>query len=329
MKKKAWNGSSSQYNNQYKRRCSEGDVKMPVCHNCCAIGHTFKACDKPITSFGIIAFRSNGINKGLLRLPVPSFCDMCDKKMQSCIKIQSCKAYEQNSLLMLMVQRKDSMSYGDILRGAYDTKRNPDILKILVSELTCRERHRLQSLDFETNWNYMTSFLTYRHFAQKEYIRACAKWLQNSVDIKILLNDPSLHQHYPTSEFGFPKGRPEAYEEPLECAVREFCEEVGYQAKSLEILQCPPLIEEFRATNGIEYRHVYFLGTVKDSEGQPCYNRYDPKQADEIHNIGWFTVNEAESILRPYDIEKKRIIEEAKNAFFNLHRPLPTQDQPL
>lgn len=88
---------------------------MKRCINCFKIGHTFKYCKYPITSYGIIGYKK--IN---------------------------------NEIKFILVQRKDTMGYIDFIRGKY---KNKIIIKTLLEEMTYEEKHRLLTLSFDKLWD--------------------------------------------------------------------------------------------------------------------------------------------------------------------------------
>jgi 8-oxo-dGTP pyrophosphatase MutT (NUDIX family) len=98
-------------------------------------------------------------------------------------------------------------------------------------------------------------------------------------------------------------------ESDMDCAIREFCEETNYNKLDIKIFSnVKPLIENTIGTNGVNYRHIYYL--AEDiSQNVPII---DDRNSSEIGDIGFFTYEETLQIFRKYHIEKKTI---AKNAF--------------
>lgn len=294
------------------------NISRIKCHNCHHDGHTHRDCPEPITSYGIIALRTKPCLTGLKRLTILPYCNECFNKMDRCIIDNDRTLSCANGPFVLLVQRKESMAYTDLIRGNYDINGNPLILQTLVSELTCRERHRVLRCNFTELWNSMASHIHFQRLIgtgdtyPKDFLRAQEKYNQHKEHILLLLNDINVLYHYPCPEFGFPKGRANANETPLQCAIREFCEECGYERRHVKILERSPLIEEFIGTNGVAYRHVYFLAEVLSYNGEPVYDLNNPHQAGEISNIGWFNVEQCLRLFRHYDIKKKEVIQEAK-----------------
>jgi 8-oxo-dGTP pyrophosphatase MutT (NUDIX family) len=84
------------------------------CLNCNIYGHSFQYCNKPIKSFGIIAYR-----------------------------------YKYNKLEYILIQRKDTIGYTDFLRGRY---KNTNLIST-IEEMTNKERYNIIHNDFDTLWD--------------------------------------------------------------------------------------------------------------------------------------------------------------------------------
>ena len=93
--------------------------KNNVCNNCGKQGHMFHQCKLPITSYGIILFRSTS-----------------------------------NGLQYLMIRRKDSFGYIDFIRGKY-VQNNLEHLKSIFNEMSVVEKEAIWKNSFETLWAKM------------------------------------------------------------------------------------------------------------------------------------------------------------------------------
>lgn len=287
--------------------------KNVFCVNCGDKGHVVRECSRPITSFGIIAFKevkceeeekydkNDELNNILAKNKY-----LIDKGDNNDTKYPKIK--------FLMIQRKDTMGFIDFVRGKYPT--NPSAenekwnkIKICLDEMTFSEKKYLLTMDFDKLWNYLwvnKHSKTYKN----EYEQAKKKF--NSLDIPKLVN--SSFVTYQNTEFGFPKGRRNMRETNIACAEREFCEESGYDRSCYEYITNYPIIqEEFLGTNNVQYRHIYFLVKMKDHVHPPKINKTDIVQIGEVRNIGWFSLNECLNLIRPYDKDKKRVIDEVHN----------------
>ena len=73
-------------------------------------GHVYKNCRHPILSYGILLFH---------------------------------KDKESNDYRIVMVERKDSLSYIEFIRGKYKNPLNYDYIKLLISRMTKTEKDKL------------------------------------------------------------------------------------------------------------------------------------------------------------------------------------------
>ena len=95
------------------------------CNNCGDKGHVFRSCSDPVISCGVLLLR--GINEPLT-LPV-----------------------NPRTVSVLMVRRKDSMSYMEFIRGKYDVT-DTAYIKRQISNMTELEQKLIVTEKFETLW---------------------------------------------------------------------------------------------------------------------------------------------------------------------------------
>jgi 8-oxo-dGTP pyrophosphatase MutT (NUDIX family) len=212
---------------------------------------------------------------------------------------------DANTLSVLMVRRKDSMSYMEFVRGKYDTV-NLDLVNRLILNMTAAEQDSIINNDFETLWTNLWG--NGRDFKSTEYENAKSKF--ESLDILNIVSN--FHSPYNEPEWGFPKGRRGRGESDLECAVREFNEETNISPEAYTILPDMILTETFTGTNGINYRHTYFVALLKDSRTIDTNQKLTLVQRREISAVGWKTLAECSKITRPHYAERRQMIEELK-----------------
>lgn len=271
--------------------------KKIFCKNCGKEGHVHKMCTEPITSFGIIAYRINNktprLQSGKLRTTNDILCTLHSNLSPL---NQNNSEYE-----FFMIQRKNSMGFFDFIRGEYETE---DQINMLFSEMTCHERHLLLTLDFEEIWDivwFTTSRICINSF--QESLRKFRK-----VNVKSLLDKTQCN--WSETEFGFPKGRKNMNESDLCTAIREFREESGFSLHNFNVLQQYGTFEElFYGTNGIKYRHVYYIASISLEYSLPVFDKTNIHQVGEISNFGWFSFEDAKAAIRSYDTEKKLVLE--------------------
>ena len=275
------------------------------CVNCGKEGHVYKECKEPITSFGIIAIQkpTSDVQPGLIGSPIMK--ERCQKHLKN-IPDSIPHPEKDSKILYLMIQRKDTMGYIDFIRGKYPESDNIEkmrILKIYLQEMTCVERNRLLKFDFDTLWDMVWMNKNSRLYIN-EYIDAKQKF--NRLNIEQLLQVTECC--WTEQEYGFPKGRKNMHETNLQCARREFDEETGYTQFDIKIISDKTWEEIFIGTNGVTYRHVYFIAEVPCHIVLPKISLSDIQLGGEISNIGWFTFDQCIQMIRPYDVAKKELL---------------------
>jgi ADP-ribose pyrophosphatase YjhB (NUDIX family) len=281
---------------------SKKDVKLKYknvyCVNCGEKGHVVKDCVNPITSFGIIAFKViNGPNDEI---------DDTNESLKNILDKSESNKKQYPYVKFLMIQRKDTMGFTDFVRGKYPEDENElkNILPIFLNEMTHIEKNNLLTKSFDEIWKTLWVNHDSKCF-KNEYEFAYRRFQK--------LNIPELIKESKSSflfqEFGFPKGRRNMKETNIACAEREFFEETGYDKSCYDFIKNYPTIqEEFIGTNGVKYRHIYYLVKMKDQVPPPKIDYKNKIQTGEVQNIGWFNYEECMSIIRPYDTAKKRVI---------------------
>ena len=77
--------------------------------------------------------------------------------------------------------------------------------------------------------------------------------------------------------------------------------------------------ERFTGTNGVIYKHIYYLVKMKDNVKPPSVNVNNKTQLGEVQNLGWFTYEECLHLIRPYDNEKKIILTKVYNDIIDMN----------
>jgi 8-oxo-dGTP pyrophosphatase MutT (NUDIX family) len=290
--------------------------KNVYCVNCGEKGHVVKECTGPITSFGILAFKivnnqeeeifdknirlENLINKYYYQ----SFGNTSNSITSNILPYPKIK--------FLMIQRKDTMGYIDFVRGKYPEDNEvmkKSLLNICLEEMTYKEKQNLLTKSFDTIWNDLWVNHESKCF-KNEYELAKKKF--SELDIPNLISNSNTYFEF--QEFGFPKGRRNMKETNIACAEREFFEETGYDKSSYDFIKNYPIIyEEFVGTNGVKYRHIYYLVKMKDDVLPPKIDNSNVIQTGEVQNIGWFSFDECMTLIRPYDKAKKNMINRVYN----------------
>ena len=252
----------------------------PYCGNCGKTGHSFNQCKMPIISMGIIAFR----------------------------KVKS----EKIDYQFLMIRRKDTLGFMDFMRGKYSIY-NKDYIVNLLKEMTITEKMNLLEKDFVSLWKELWrdndsdgSRLNKSEEAisRDKYDSLCSGIMTSTgcYTLEELVKESDTSWEEP--EWGFPKGRRNHGEKDFECALREFSEETGYDSKYLKNIENLQQYEEiFMGSNHKSYKHKYYIMMLDaDASMKSGHDR------SEVSKVEWKTYSEAMDCIRPYNLEKKRVL---------------------
>lgn len=278
--------------------------QISTCINCGGQGHTFRGCLAPITSYGIILFRVKG------------GWNQAKEFIENPTSISGLESVSKNTEFLL-IQRKDSLGFVEMMRGKYKVDDIPYI-KTQLSGLTALEKHKLLYEPFDILWSNLWGYdpdaPSHAYRNEKEIARVKLEQLRQGVTVsdgrfirlEELFQDVTIQ--WTTPEWGFPKGRRDGKESELRCALRELYEETSIMENDiLFIRNLLPLQETFFGTNHVHYCHKYFIGympTITDIEVDTT-NRH---MLREIGNIGWFSLNDALQKIRPDNIEKREVL---------------------
>ena len=292
--------------------------KNVICANCGEKGHVVKDCTGPITSFGIMAFKiifnkeqEKYDKNSKLDDILSEFKDNIPQKDQDQAEIYP-------KIKFLMIQRKDTMGYIDFIRGKYNNTDEEEKFKkinICLNEMTFKEKDNLLTQTFDQIWNNLWVNHDSKCY-KNEYETAKRKF--NQLNVRKLVEESKTK--YTFQEFGFAKGRRNMKESNIACAEREFYEETRYNKSSYEFIKDYPSIhEEFTGTNSINYRHIYYLVKMKSTICPPKIDLTNKVQAGEVKNIGWFTFDECNMLLRPYDTAKINVLKNVYNDILKMN----------
>ena len=278
-----------------------------ICSNCNKSNHEYKECKEPITSWGIILVNLNNINLHInhnnniqIKNRIYNICP------QNYKDLENLSTY-MNNIKFLLIQRRHSIAYMDFLRGKYKID-NIDQINSLFQYMNPLEIKSLGEKDFDVLWREMWNNDASRVNNMKEYNMGKNKFNQlksgDNIDLNLNFFIENVTPLYKFNEWGFPKGRKNHNESPLECALREFSEETSIDLSNISIIpNINPIEENLIGTNGIPYRHIYYIAETKMDNLKNVQNN------NEIGNIGFFNYNDAKNIIREYHTEKKNILE--------------------
>jgi len=123
--------------------------------------------------------------------------------------------------------------------------------------------------------------------------------------LKSILEESDKYNSYTDPEWGFPKGRRNPYESDYDCALREFSEETGYSVNSVKnVRNIVPFEEIFTGSNYNSYKHKYFLMSM-DFNTSLEHHQF---QKTEVSSVQWKTFDQCMQAIRPYNLEKKKVL---------------------
>ena len=252
------------------------------CNNCGKFGHTFHYCKHPITSVGLIVYKTSSSSLNA----------------------------NNNDIKYLMICRKDTIGYIEFIRGKY-LLNNKSYIKNIISEMTNDEKIKIQKTDFNTLWKDLWGENINLHFNDEQYVsKEKFDALTNGVlygeeyyNLKTLIDETETN--WEEAEWGFPKGRHNNNEKDLMCALREFEEETGHSRYSLKIIQnLVPFEEIFTGSNYKSYKHKYYIAHINDDN----ITENNKFQNSEVSKIQWKTYEDGINSIRTYNLEKKNIL---------------------
>jgi ADP-ribose pyrophosphatase YjhB (NUDIX family) len=211
----------------------------------------------------------------------------------------------------LMIRRKDTLGFVDFMRGKYSIY-NKDYLLNIFNKMTMDEKQRILTESFSTLWQQMWENPSVLNHYKSEQQTSSEKFGALTAGICMgsevytlasLIEESNPQSQWPEAEWGFPKGRRNSNECDLDCAIREFVEETGYTARSIELVDnVLPFEEVFSGSNYKSYKHKYYL--VRIQNVVPA-NAYD---STEVSKMEWKTFDECMDSIRSYNLEKKRVL---------------------
>jgi 8-oxo-dGTP pyrophosphatase MutT (NUDIX family) len=262
-----------------------------VCLNCEKYGHNHHQCKIPILSVGIIAFIFT----------------------------------EDNQPKYLMIRRRHTLGFMDFIRGKYSIY-NKTYLLNLFKQMTIEEKKLISTKEFLELWNYLWNKENLAEQYRSEYLNSKEKFLtikcgiinQNDSYNLTSLIEMTANEKWHEPEWGFPKGRKNYNEKDLDGALREFTEETGYNSKYLNIIEnIMPFEEVFMGSNYKTYKHRYYLMKM-NSQALNLQQENLNFDKMEVSKIEWKTYEEAIDSIRPYNLEKIRMLTHINNCFKNL-----------
>ena len=282
------------------------DNRIQHCTNCGLSGHFFRNCMSPVTSYGIIAIKySNDINT-------------------SSLFKRSNINNKNDSIQFLLIQRKDSISYVEFIRGKYN-QYDDDYISKLLRGMTQKEHFNILHMTFDELWHSVWGENSNLKSHKNNYDASENKLLQIKYKLPDLIEKNSTIWLEP--EWGFPKGRRNPHETDINCAIREFQEETGLKRSDFTIIQNTfPISETFFGSNQVHYCHKYYIA-ICNNNVEVEMNINNSHMLREIGAIQWCSLDEAILKIRPDNVEKREILLKAGKILRNFY-PILTNELP-
>jgi hypothetical protein len=214
--------------------------KNIICNNCRQAGHKYYECDKPIVSCGIILF---------------------------------CRNHDRH-IYYLMVRRKVSFGFNDLLLGSYEVN---DIQQIqeFIDEMTIFEKEQALSKEYMDLWLQVWSTAK----------PICIKAEEKFSEIQIETHIQNSKTVWTEPEWEFPKGRRYMHETDLHCAKREFSEETGISIMNINVIEnIEPFEETFQGSDHKLYTNRFYLAYYSGDISSLELTNF---QVSEISKLEW------------------------------------------
>jgi hypothetical protein len=128
--------------------------KRIFCTNCGGNGHVFRQCIAPVTSHGVIMVR-------------PTTAFTIEQTLTSNHSLVT--GMENQQLEFLLIQRRDSLGFIELMRGRYKLN-DVEYMRLHLSGITQQEREKYRDGPFDVLWNGMWG-LNHSHLYKNEYAR--------------------------------------------------------------------------------------------------------------------------------------------------------------
>jgi 8-oxo-dGTP pyrophosphatase MutT (NUDIX family) len=310
------------------------------CNNCGKKGHIFNQCKMPIISIGIIAVRKNPSTDKM------EFCMICRRNTLGFMdfirgKYSVNNQYHISNMIKQMTESEKkmlkTMEFDDIWNNVWGTtkklcgqyKNEEHISREKFNQL--RKGVLLEQMPPPPGLQLQPYFGNPQIIAEKGNVffeRDASGNRYNSLEcVKHkdgLLSTPYINKivgynlnmlidncgtYWEEAEWGFPKGRRNFNESDLDCGLREFCEETGFnysREKCNLIHNTFPFEEIFIGSNYKSYKHKYFLMFVDYDYSLTNFKQILPNY--EVSIIDWKPIDACLSSIRSYNLEKKTMI---------------------
>ncbi len=290
--------------------------KYLFCNNCGKKNHDFKECRDPVTSYGIVLF-DLVMNDEDRYIYIDQINDKYNKPTYEHIELDDSGVRVKddddiikfskynNTIRFLMIQRKHTLGYIEFIRGRYKID-NTDGIASLFQQMMVHEINNIATHTFDELW---IEFWGNDNFTT-EYEKSKEKFglLRNGSDeLGLQFYIDNIIPLWKIPEWGFPKGRRNKQEDNITCAKREFEEETNLKPDDYTVLEnINPIVEDLIGTNGVKYRHVYYVAYLNNNNIK--LEIANKNQKNEIGAINMVDFEQGNNLIRPYHMAKKKVL---------------------
>lgn len=296
------------------------------CINCGKTNHKYNNCNDPITSYGLICYYENKIVL-IRRKYTFAYMDFIMGK------------YDINNIkyLVLLFSRMTKKEISNILTDLdfdklrdsiglnnYTRYHKQEYESSKVKFAYIKNLHIIEDIVYIIDQIFATEFINVLK-SNKEYKLKNADFeigKELVSKIRKLINTKEI---YDEPEWEIPKGKRNDRESNISTGIREFVEESNL-TNIIVYKNIIPLEEEFIAINNNRYKHVYYLSRLKnismdnvinDNNGNILFpiDNENAEQSREIGMVGLISIDSIENYLRPYQVEKKKVIYKSYQIF--------------
>jgi 8-oxo-dGTP pyrophosphatase MutT (NUDIX family) len=279
-------------------------LSAQLCTNCSNYGHQSKQCPQPITSYGVIIFR----------VKTPTW-NQAEALVQTDRANLTGLELAQPNIEYLLIMRKDSIGFIEIMRGKYRLN-DREYIKRHLAGMTKEEREKLLSFSFDVLWESLwgpPQEGTHAYRNEKEQARQKLEALRPEMEELIKECPPP----WDTPEWGFPKGRKDIGESEYACAMRELWEETNIKESQIVVARnMDPIKETFYGTNGIQYCHKYYIANASLGVGEEDIDiaaRNNEHIQREVGMVKWLSYKDAIDHIRSDNPEKRQVLLRVNN----------------
>ena len=208
----------------------------------------------------------------------------------------------------LIIRRKNTFGFIDFIKGNYIIT-NKFHLRNIFDEMTLDEKQQLKKKTFFEIWCNLWNYDLKNNNLEKnnDYIKLKNKFNKTKENRIIYEMIEESKTSWIEPEWEFPKGRINSNEKHLDCSIREFEEETGFNKECINIFEnILPFEENFIGTNYKSYTYKYYLSYMKYNDY--LKSRLDNYQKSEVSKIEWVSLKECIEKIRPYNLEKINLI---------------------